>query len=354
MRLVLVNRLLYILTAINELTDISSQIPQGEWKYVHDLITKISEDTFSNIVLSQYDPLLYNTNELKTEAIRLPEDAGYAWLLDGQFKQSCYDKIIMEDLVLFYFAIEGGHTLQFPQKGEIHQEGVRLALGVYQQAHKQVKQFQGALNYRYVVIGLRLTEFHHQFGYLLNEANPDLRDTFSLQAAEPSWQFYPLKNNLKNICNDILDSRGSMVDDLRYRFLQGKFTELLCLTLSYIFAIDHIPCQRINLTNSDLEKIRSAKSIIDSNKNIRPTLDSLAKDLIISRKKLAYGFKAFYGIGVNEYYNQERLEDSRRELQKGALGMLDIIELSGYQSQAAFSRAYKNYFGHSPKADKAI
>ena len=338
---------------INTLTDSSTKIPKGDWQYVFDITDTISPETMNSVVLSLYDSYSYDSSELISEAVQLPDKIGYAWLIDGHFKQSTYDKMILEDLVLFYYAVEGCHIQQIPQKGEMNQAGVRLSLSVYPKANKQVRRFRANLNYQYLAVGIKLTEFHKRYGDLLENTHIDLQQAFSLDADEPCWQFYPLKNNIKTICNDIMESRDSLVKGLRYSFLQGKFLELLCITLNYIFQIDHIPSQRINLTEADLEKIRSAKEIIDIKSDIRPTLDSLASDLIISRKKLAYGFKAFYGIGVNEYYNQERLEHARRELQKGELNMLDIIDLSGYQSQAAFSRAYKNYFGHTPKTDKA-
>lgn len=339
--------------AFNILTESSPKIPKGEWNYVFDITDTFSPETMNDVVLELYGTSQYNENELISEAVKLPEDFGYAWLLDGCFKEPTNDKVILKNLVLFYFAIEGGHTQQFPQKGEINQAGVRLALAVYPQEHKQIKKFKANVDYRYLVIGVKLTDFHQCYSKILNNTNPDLQQTFSIDANEPCWQFYPLKNNLKYVCNDILDSRNTVLKELRYNFLQGKFMELLCLTLSYIFQMDHIPSERINLSDSDLEKIRSVKELIEIS-SIKPTLDSLAKELIISRKKLAYGFKAFYGIGLNEYYNQVRLEQARIALQKGELQMLDIIEQSGYQSQAAFSRAYKNYFGHTPKNDKGM
>ncbi len=33
--------------------------------------------------------------------------------------------------------------------------------------------------------------------------------------------------------------------------------------------------------------------------------------------------------------------------------MIIIAETAGYQSQAVFARAYKKYFGYSPKFDKS-
>lgn len=339
--------------AFNKFTDCTAKAPKGDWNYVFDLIKKISPVTMNSAVLSQYDSSQYDPADIFAEAVILPENYGYAWLLEGKFIKSTHDKIILEDLVLFYFAIEGGHVQQFPTKGEINQAGVRIALGVYPKAYKQVKKFKANLNYRYLVVGVKLSEFHKRYEQMIKQTSSKLKYSLSIETDEPCWHFFPLKNKLKNICNDIIDSRSSILPTLRYSFLQAKFLELLCETLNYIFNIDHIPSERIDLTDKDLDKIRSAKNIIDAYSQTKPTLDSLAKELIISRKKLAYGFKAYYGIGVNEYYNQERLENARRELQKGQLNMLDIIEKSGYQSQAAFSRAYKHYFGHTPKVDKA-
>ncbi|MBP2653600.1 MAG: Transcription activator effector binding (Modular protein) [Firmicutes bacterium] len=61
-------------------------------------------------------------------------------------------------------------------------------------------------------------------------------------------------------------------------------------------------------------------------------------------------FKALTGITVNEYIRRRKLSKAACELVETKKAIIDIATFYGYGSQAAFTRAFKDMYGLTPKA----
>jgi AraC family transcriptional regulator, alkane utilization regulator len=78
------------------------------------------------------------------------------------------------------------------------------------------------------------------------------------------------------------------------------------------------------------------------------TVPELAKRLGLSRSALAHRFTQLLGQPPMQYLAQWRLQLASSYLQNTDEGLAKIATQVGYESEAAFSRAFKRYVGQSP------
>jgi AraC-like DNA-binding protein len=78
------------------------------------------------------------------------------------------------------------------------------------------------------------------------------------------------------------------------------------------------------------------------------TVDELARKVGLSRSALAQRFSDFLGQPPMQYLARWRLQIAAQQFRDGAKSLADVAEQVGYDSQAAFNRAFKREFGMPP------
>jgi AraC-like DNA-binding protein len=78
------------------------------------------------------------------------------------------------------------------------------------------------------------------------------------------------------------------------------------------------------------------------------TVDELAREAAMSRAALAKRFVELVGQSPIQYLAGWRMHMARRLLQESALGIGEIAGRVGYESEAAFSRAFRRLVGSPP------
>lgn len=78
------------------------------------------------------------------------------------------------------------------------------------------------------------------------------------------------------------------------------------------------------------------------------TVEQLAREVALSRSALAERFVATIGLPPMQYLMQWRLTLAAQTLRAGSESVARIAERSGYDSEAAFTRAFKREFGVPP------
>jgi AraC-like DNA-binding protein len=78
------------------------------------------------------------------------------------------------------------------------------------------------------------------------------------------------------------------------------------------------------------------------------SLESLAREVGMSRSAFAARFTALVGEPALQYLTQWRLQLARAWLQEGPQPLAQLAGRVGYQSEAAFCRAFKRHFGVPP------
>jgi transcriptional regulator GlxA family with amidase domain len=80
------------------------------------------------------------------------------------------------------------------------------------------------------------------------------------------------------------------------------------------------------------------------------TVDKLARQVALSRSALAERFSALVGESPIQYLIRWRLALAAQMLRSGRDAVARVAERSGYESEAAFNRAFKREFGMPPAA----
>lgn len=98
-------------------------------------------------------------------------------------------------------------------------------------------------------------------------------------------------------------------------------------------------------------RIANALKAIHERPMQRWSIEALAGIAGMSRSSFCERFAALVGRSPLRYHNECRLMLARDLLAKGGARVGEIGLSVGYESEAAFSRAYKSLFGHSPRVE---
>lgn len=137
---------------------------------------------------------------------------------------------------------------------------------------------------------------------------------------------------------------------LRPTYMHAKALELLCLAFQCVHeAATAEPA--IRLSRRDAECLHKARSLLTALSRA-PSLDELARQVGINRRKLALGFKQIFGMTVGEFDRAQRLERARDLLEQGVHTIGHVAWLAGYADQGSFSKAYKARYGELPRESR--
>jgi AraC-like DNA-binding protein len=126
--------------------------------------------------------------------------------------------------------------------------------------------------------------------------------------------------------------------------------------LSEVIAID---CARFALTSTERARpswlagmtdplITRALSQLHAHPEHPWDVESLARQLGLGRSAFAQRFKSVVGEGPMHYLMKIRMQQAAAEIRCGGRSLHEIALALGYQSEAAFSRAFSHHMGVSP------
>ena len=81
------------------------------------------------------------------------------------------------------------------------------------------------------------------------------------------------------------------------------------------------------------------------------TVETLAREVGLSRSSFAAKFRAQVGLGPMEYLTEIRMKYAANLLRSNTeVPLWDISRRTGYKTESSFARAFKLHFGVSPRA----
>ena len=183
-----------------------------------------------------------------------------------------------------------------------------------------------------------------------------------LSSANPMFETFhsSLKENTPVLLNDrsieITQRMKSILTDMflfenksyyKALYLRSKFMELLMLQFQeYETCTTSADASFIN--DSNFEKMKEARQIIDSNIAKPCTLLDLAQQVGTNECYLKKHFKQAFGTTVFGYLHKQRMEKARELLLAGNTKIAQVAKISGYKHASHFSTAFKKYFGSLP------
>jgi AraC-like DNA-binding protein len=100
-------------------------------------------------------------------------------------------------------------------------------------------------------------------------------------------------------------------------------------------------------------KLSKALAAIHAHPESSWTVERLAEQAGMSRSGFSARFTEVIGISAKQYLTEWRMNLARMKISQTQVTLADLAEQLGYQSEAAFSRAYKRVFGVPPLRQKA-
>jgi AraC-like DNA-binding protein len=94
--------------------------------------------------------------------------------------------------------------------------------------------------------------------------------------------------------------------------------------------------------------VAKALALLHGDLTRRWTVDDLGREIGLSRSALADRFIRLIGVPPMHYLTSWRMQVAAQKLRNSSSSLAQIAEMIGYESEAAFSRAFKKEFGTAP------
>jgi AraC-like DNA-binding protein len=173
----------------------------------------------------------------------------------------------------------------------------------------------------------------HQYGYEKNA----LSGLSKYGVSYPRSIFIQLHQAIKEI--KLTHIHSSLQDT----WMETKLKEILILLLD-----DHIPQQKEINVDPDFT-MNTILDFINNNLETDISIEKLSKMYFISDSTLRRNFIRKFGITFSQYLQKARLERGEKLLTETNHHINDIALQVGYRSAAAFTHAFKQHFGYTPK-----
>ncbi|MDT0688965.1 AraC family transcriptional regulator [Salegentibacter sp. F188] len=190
--------------------------------------------------------------------------------------------------------------------------------------------------------------FSRRDNHHFNGLPEDLKELFQDSVAEKKF-FYQGNYSIRSA--DIVDEINTQKLDgfLRSIFLEAKLFEMLTMQIQQYKDDNQGDELPQILRKSDVEKVEKASRLINENISESYSVENLAKEVGTNVNKLQEGFKHLYGLTVNKYVQEVKLNGAKEMLYSTDNNISEIVSLIGLNNRSYFSKIFKERYGVSPK-----
>jgi AraC-like DNA-binding protein len=114
-------------------------------------------------------------------------------------------------------------------------------------------------------------------------------------------------------------------------------------------SIETIGLEKVDENFEEDPQVVRAVRFIEANLFERLSIEAIANHSALSPATLFRRFSVHFGMAPMEYITRRRLDEAFSLLKSDSGSVSDIAVIVGYNDLAAFSKAFKRKFGHSPK-----
>jgi len=246
---------------------------------------------------------------------------------------------------------EGAFDISWSSYGTFRFAGPGILIGRAAGNTYLLHGLQPGRHYRLAVIMMSSVDALRQASFDVGQASPalaaflsDTRNSSSVCRAKPS-------PSAVKVVHEILDCKRDGY--LRHRFMVAKVMELLCDVAAASIEATDIAGLRRPQSRDAATTAATLRLMIEENLSGRLNAAEIAERLGVSESKCARNFRDTYGETIHAYRNRLRLEWADRLLRSTSSSITEIAFDVGYESLRAFTRAYKQQFGHLPNHARA-
>lgn len=104
------------------------------------------------------------------------------------------------------------------------------------------------------------------------------------------------------------------------------------------------------LRSYDFDQLEVAKRLLEDNLTNPPSIKEISRQVGINDNKLKYAFKQVYGVTMNGYVREKRIEKAIKLIESDYnSGIYEIAEKVGYSNKGHFAQRFKEIVGLLPK-----
>lgn len=312
---------------------------------IHDLMTELR---LHPVIKNQglWDP--HQTTLIGDSYIRI-DNSCVVCILGIRVFQPFISQIIRRDYITIQYLQVSGNYYHHHNGQAHHIKSGSFTLTAAEKSHTEILQ----LRTHSTTVPTRAVSIHIHRDHLVETfgLNPDLwlkeyRDAFFNRSKLTLSVASPLTPDMWLALDSLLDC--SFEEPIRTMYLKAKTMELLMLTVVQLNNISRPGSSgKLSSNERDQRLIDIAALIYRRELHNPPSIDELSRRIGINRNKLTSGFRSCFGATPAEYSRNLRLEWATRRLADGvAIGQ--VAAETGYDSLAAFSRAYRQHYGYAP------
>jgi AraC-like DNA-binding protein len=211
-----------------------------------------------------------------------------------------------------------GHILSFKAGEKAHITSIEIIRGIFSQRNN-----------------------HHFHGL-----DPVLKALFEDSVAEKKFYYH---GNYSLKAADIVEqiNNKEFGGFLRSIFVEGKLLDMLVLQINQYQDDQRDDTPQI-LRKSDAEKVKHAQNLIGENLSTNYSVEILAREVGTNINKLQEGFKTLFGLTVNKYMQQIKLDKAKELLTTSEHNISEIVNIIGLNNRSYFSKVFKERYGVSP------
>lgn len=200
--------------------------------------------------------------------------------------------------------------------------------------------------------------FPNQFHHFMDVEGQDLEWLFITFELQDDESVHELRDTPR-VLDEATMLRLREVLEINRGLKQGEMVSVASLSsilaeiLFRLLNLPVIPAERQNIHSTDTNRdvlLEKINTIVRENLDRQLTVADLAEKMGYSVSYLRTIFRDRLGISLGRYIRESRLSRAAEMLQTEDLSISEIAERCGFDSLCAFSRAFKNAYGMSPKA----
>ncbi|WP_329886559.1 AraC family transcriptional regulator [Pseudoramibacter faecis] len=313
----------YVPTSVNihspSLPQKASKVDESNYRISRDMLigTYDNVEVVPGLVLTISDFVAYDDIEMTTTHADL-NLFQLSFCMEGQMEW-----IYKKDGIIYPFCIGAQQS--------------QVRYGVIQECKSKIEK-----NRRFQSISITVEE--GAFGSIISSIR-ERGALFDMNKSLPA-RLYTYTPNVAKILAEIIGCH--LPDDLKKIYLHGKVFELLAVYCDEVICRSPRNDFGIRISSNDYDALLKARDII-SKKHAHPlTISELAKAAAMNEQLLKEGFKHCFGVTVNEYIVQKRMETAQMLLKKGQYTVHDVAWMVGYSHTGYFINLFRKHYGISP------
>lgn len=247
-----------------------------------------------------------------------------------------------EQYIKFGFCMKNGITWEIPKTGkklEINKGQFFISKGGSFEEHTC---YEKGVDFEFIGIKIPINYFYRSV-----QENFESKDIELIELVTKSFT----KNEISPPMMRVLAKLSTFHYEggIGSMFLEGNFLELCALYFRMIFDRNNCSLSSLTFSKTDVDAIKDAKRIIDSQIINAPSCEELSRFVHINTSKLCKGFKHLFGRTIHSYIIDRRLEIAALMLMKGTHNVGQIGAFVGYSNMSHFSAAFRKKYGINPK-----